>query len=1012
MFSNFIRCTGLTAILVIVAALGLPGASSAQIVIDGNANDLISATENPAPGTCGDSQDDSGDTATNAQNGEGTATPCTNYPGGDPGSAGDDYVNGFVLNLGAFFYDPAAEELYVAWRSAGVIGDVDADGDPTTFCAEAVGSGINEQPGISTNDEYRLEIDVDCTLGFGADIILRVTGDGAGNPVLQLVSGVFPFSGYDVDYNGSDLELRIDGVSLTNFPNFGFAMRLKSGTFDDTLAEDTVPPMTCEPPDPSVEITKECDDVCAGDATECTITVTNNGLVPLENIVVFDDIPAGHTFVQVVSGNVTPSAAGDNDYEFTLNNPLDPGADHTFTIEIQTPEDCFGDVTNNVDVEGEFTSECYDSEPTTRLAFDETSATYSCTPGVCLENLTAAGPGEVCSGGLFDICGTVDNCGVEAVEVVVKLNGGSDQVIVIPAQSTSEEFCFEGLSVSCDTDGAETVYTVTVENSATDDCGDDLETFDVTVTCRKPEICLTKDDDITGEGCVANDGDVTYTLVVENCGPTDLTDVVVADTVSCEFATYVADSATEGGVFAAGIITWDIGDLAEGDSRTLEYTVHIFVDGCTGQEACDNTAYAEGYCVEDQATDVATHTVCIECRDEVCLVIFDEDTIDNGMWSIEQAAASHGVTSDYLVNDDNPTEVGNPPLRWNTLFPGDIVLLPAGQVDDEGIFALPENTPWSLEDFAAGTVPQSKLDKIPDVMPVRNQDLVRLIGQTCVAVVYDSDISMNFRPINANLQGARYGLFTFTVLAVEVPGYLPEAQSSTSLYSLWVRVEPPMQPTVKFQIPVRDHEPDAIEIARARWESGTLTVIGSSDFAPGAYMTVSVDGPDGGSDHTVPPFLLEEPMVLSSPSDDEYTIVYPTPVDLRGRRVTISTDEGGAYNSVIGPWSGSPDLAPSEETMLPNRVTIRASSNPVRHGATLEYTVPRAMGPSPVQIQVFTATGRLVKTLLSATRDPGRYTERWDLTTDSGQRAATGVYLYRLIVGGQHLTNKLLVIRE
>jgi hypothetical protein len=152
-------------------------------------------------------------------------------------------------------------------------------------------------------------------------------------------------------------------------------------------------------------------------------------------------------------------------------------------------------------------------------------------------------------------------------------------------------------------------------------------------------------------------------------------------------------------------------------------------------------------------------------------------------------------------------------------------------------------------------------------------------------------------------------------------------------------------------------------------------------------------------------------MALSDPTDGEYAIVYPTPVDLRGRRVTISTDEGGAYNSVIGASSGSPDLAPMQDG-LPTRMTIRASVNPVRQGTTLEYTVPRAMGPSPVRIQVFSATGRLVRTLVSTTQNPGRYTERWDLTTDSGRPAASGVYLYRLTVGGRHLTNKLLVIRE
>jgi len=55
--------------------------------------------------------------------------------------------------------------------------------------------------------------------------------------------------------------------------------------------------------------------------------------------------------------------------------------------------------------------------------------------------------------------------------------------------------------------------------------------------------------------------------------------------------------------------------------------------------------------------------------DDICLVIIDEDTIDDGILTIIQAAAANGVEADFLVNDDMPTEVGNPPLRWNTMFP-------------------------------------------------------------------------------------------------------------------------------------------------------------------------------------------------------------------------------------------------------------------------------------------------------------------------------------------------------
>lgn len=269
----------------------------------------------------------------------------------------------------------------------------------------------------------------------------------------------------------------------------------------------------------------------------------------------------------------------------------------------------------------------------------------------------------------------------------------------------------------------------------------------------------------------------------------------------------------------------------------------------------------------------------------VCLVIIDEDTIDNGISTIEQAAASLNVTSDYLVNDDMPTEGANPPLRWNDLAPGMHVLLPGGSVDDEGLFALPPDAPFDVLAYGAGTVPQSQLDPIPDVMPLRNHEIYDLIGLTCTAVVYDSDISMNFHPIQGNLQGARYGLFTFTLLDVVVPGSIPESQSSTSLYDLYVRVEEFQSPTFGYEVTIRDHEPDSIQITTADWSNDVLTIRGTSNFAPGARMTVSVED-----------FVTEVEMTFNN---GQYEIEIPSRASLDGRRVTISTDAGGAYNDFI-----------------------------------------------------------------------------------------------------------------
>jgi hypothetical protein len=274
----------------------------------------------------------------------------------------------------------------------------------------------------------------------------------------------------------------------------------------------------------------------------------------------------------------------------------------------------------------------------------------------------------------------------------------------------------------------------------------------------------------------------------------------------------------------------------------------------------------------------------------LCVLVIDEDTIDEDVSSIEDIAAFHDVEAKWLVNEDRPTEIGNPCLRWCEYFPGDVVVLPAKEVDDEGLFALPPDLPWSLEDFVAGVIPQDQLDKIDDVMPLRNQELYRLIGRTCAAVVYDSDISINFDPLLGNLQGERLGLFYFTLLDVIVPSTLPETTSSTALYELLIRVESCELENAcveGVEVEIHEHPPDAVEIPLARYCGTTLKIVAESDFGGSSYTTVSIDG-----------FIFEEPMTYVGGKTFEF--VLDTAEDLAGRRVTVQTDHGGAYWTVIG----------------------------------------------------------------------------------------------------------------
>jgi uncharacterized repeat protein (TIGR01451 family) len=96
------------------------------------------------------------------------------------------------------------------------------------------------------------------------------------------------------------------------------------------------------------------------------------------------------------------------------------------------------------------------------------------------------------------------------------------------------------------------------------------------------------------------------------------------------------------------------------------------------------------------------------------------------------------------------------------------------------------------------------------------------------------------------------------------------------------------------------------------------------------------------------------------------------------------------------------------------QVIARAFPNPVdgAAGTSIAYNIPAAKGNALVRIQVFDISGRLVRSLLDATQTPGSRTVGWDLTDGAGQRVPSGVYFYRLQVGGENFTQKMLVVRQ
>ena len=89
-------------------------------------------------------------------------------------------------------------------------------------------------------------------------------------------------------------------------------------------------------------------------------------------------------------------------------------------------------------------------------------------------------------------------------------------------------------------------------------------------------------------------------------------------------------------------------------------------------------------------------------------------------------------------------------------------------------------------------------------------------------------------------------------------------------------------------------------------------------------------------------------------------------------------------------------IARNEVPAAPAR--LRANHpNPFRTSTTIPYVLDRA---APVEVAVYDARGRRVRTLASGPRPAGEHAVRWDGRADDGLRSAGGVYFVRLLVAG------------
>ena len=91
------------------------------------------------------------------------------------------------------------------------------------------------------------------------------------------------------------------------------------------------------------------------------------------------------------------------------------------------------------------------------------------------------------------------------------------------------------------------------------------------------------------------------------------------------------------------------------------------------------------------------------------------------------------------------------------------------------------------------------------------------------------------------------------------------------------------------------------------------------------------------------------------------------------------------------------------------RLALRhASPNPFNPMTVITYVLPE---DAPAELSIYDASGKLVRALVREDGSAGVHHAPWDGRDDDGRRLASGVYFFRLEVGGEVLTRRMVLLK-
>lgn len=127
-------------------------------------------------------------------------------------------------------------------------------------------------------------------------------------------------------------------------------------------------------------------------------------------------------------------------------------------------------------------------------------------------------------------------------------------------------------------------------------------------------------------------------------------------------------------------------------------------------------------------------------------------------------------------------------------------------------------------------------------------------------------------------------------------------------------------------------------------------------------------------------------------------------------------DQLGSATIQVGDRAGNVstlDLADISLTHVsPAEVGLGANyPNPFNPETSIPFTVPSYHAQATVSLTVYNLTGQTIRELVAMPLPAGRHSASWDGRDAAGRQVGSGVYIYRLQVGGQIRTRQMLLLK-